>query len=123
MLPEENIYIKAWADYDHVRSVMPMFSTNYIVSLDNMKMIKSQVGRPLGSLEYGDEAAQYILRLVNLEPKTTNRIKEEAKVQYFSKIHHHTVARVVETLHRNGHIRKQLIGRVTIWLQYKLRNR
>jgi len=78
---------------------------------------KSKIGRPTGSLEYGDEASEYVLKLVMLQPKTTNQIKEEAKVKFFDKIHHHTVSRLLDTLHKNGHIRKQLIGKVTIWLK------
>ena len=78
---------------------------------------ESATGRPVGSLEYGDDASEYILKLVTIDPKTTNQIKEEAKVKYFDKIHHHTVSRILDTLHRKGHIRKQLIGKVTIWLK------
>jgi hypothetical protein len=55
--------------------------------------------------------------LVNLQPKTTNQIKDEAKVKYFDKIHHHTVSRLLDALHRKGHVRKQMIGKVTIWLK------
>ena len=78
---------------------------------------KTVVGRSVGSLEYDDEASEYILNLVTLQPKTTNQIKEEAKGKYFDKIHHHTVSRLLGSLHRKGHIRKQLIGKVTIWLR------
>ena len=82
-----------------------------------MKTKKHVMGRPVGSLEYGDDASQYILRLVSLQPKTTNRIREEAKVKYFDRIHHHTVSRLLDTLHRKGHVRKQSIGKVTICLK------
>jgi len=78
---------------------------------------KPLIGRPVGSMEYGKEASEYVLDLVTLQPKTTNQIKEEAKVKFFDKIHHHTVSRLLDTLHKNGHIRKQLIGKVTIWLK------
>jgi hypothetical protein len=84
-------------------------------SKENKKTVL--IGRPCGSLEYGDEASQYILKVVTLHPKTTNQIKEEVKAKYFNKIHHYTVSRILETLYRKGNIRKQIIGKVTIWLK------
>ena len=82
-----------------------------------MNAKKPVIGRPAGTLEYGDDASQYILGLVSLQPKTTNQIKEEAKMKHFDKIHHQTVSRLLDTLYRKGHVRKQSIGKVTIWLR------
>ena len=101
---------------------MNFFIKLYIELYANYSMDKNcpkgpVFGRPMGSLEYGEEASEYILKLVTLQPKTTNYIKEEAKARYFDKIHHRTVSRLLDDLHRKGHIRKQLIGKVTIWLR------
>lgn len=85
--------------------------------MNKIRTKKPVMGRPLGSFEYGDEASEYILKLITLQPKTTNHIKGEAKIKYFDKIHHRTVSRLLETLHRKGLVRKQLIGKVTIWLR------
>ena len=74
--------------------------------------------RTKGAYEYGDKATEIIFNFVGVGPQTTYRIRNRLiSDNVFAKIHVNTVRRLLETLWKEGKIKKQEIGEMTVWLK------
>lgn len=68
-----------------------------------------------GSYTYTDKAEDYILKLVDFTPRTTNQITSLAKMKYFSDIHYYTIKRLLEKMFKKGAVKKSARGKYTLW--------
>lgn len=71
--------------------------------------------RTNGSFEYNKEAEKIILSLVDVFPKSTTTITQEAKSKYFAKISPHTVKRLLINLKEKGQIKCLPMKKVILW--------
>jgi predicted transcriptional regulator len=70
--------------------------------------------RTKGAFGYDEEDENKLLEQVDVLPQTTNKIAEKFKGVY-AEIHYRTVERLLERLWRRGEVKKQEIGRITLW--------
>ena len=67
------------------------------------------------SYEYGEEHEDIILKFVSNKPQTTKSITLSVKQSFFSKIHAHTVKRLLENLKERGKVKKLKVGQINLW--------
>ncbi len=73
--------------------------------------------RKVGSFEYKQDAEELILTLINETPKTTKDLTEEAKKNFYSKVHATTIKRLLNNLLINGKIKLKKVNKICLWFK------
>ena len=71
--------------------------------------------RTKNAFEYDKEHREIVYKFVFQLPKTTNQITKEIKSQFFNKISHPTVNRLLDELYEIGKIKRFKAGKITLW--------